>query len=428
MLFIYSNTVTERLRYICSFLFGELMPIDYQLTTDTEKFIRHEGPKINYSAETLSDVALHIQPVSLLFEQNIISHPIECREFSGMKIFFSSSSVDIPFDIFAASFYLLSRYEEYLPHPKDEYGRFAHTHSVAFQYDFLQRPMVNLWADHFADALKKKFPELNIQFPAFEFIPTYDIDIAFSFHGKGFFRNFGGFLKRPSLLRLKVLLSLHKDPFDCFGRLDELHRTFGLSPIYFLLMARRNGKFDKNILPARKRMQMLIRDLSQKYTLGAHPSWASGEDGKELSRERELLEEIAGKKISRSRQHYIRFNLPEEFRKLIAAGITDDYSMGYGSINGFRASVAQPFYWFDLGRNETTALKLHPFCFMEANAFYEQKLTVGQAYDELMRYLNLCKNHHGQLITVWHNHLLGDDPLYAGWRSMYEQFLRNLNA
>ena len=40
---------------------------------------------------------------------------------------------------------MLSRYEEYLPHIKDEYGRFEAKESLAFKYGFLEIPIVDKW-------------------------------------------------------------------------------------------------------------------------------------------------------------------------------------------------------------------------------------------------------------------------------------------
>lgn len=137
---------------------------------------------------------------------------------------------------------------------------------------------------------------------------------------------------------------------------------------------------------------------------------------------------MTGIKISASRQHYIRFELPRTYRTLAEAGIREDYSMGYGSINGFRASVASPFYWYDLEREQTTALLLYPFCFMEANAFFEEGLSAMQALDEMYRYYHAVRKVNGLFITVWHNTFLGTDPLYRGWREAYAQFFREATA
>ena len=136
---------------------------------------------------------------------------------------------------------------------------------------------------------------------------------------------------------------------------------------------------------------------------------------------------MSGKKITASRQHYIRFTLPFTFRRLINAGITDDHSMGYGSINGFRASVASSFYWYDLKKEQQTGLLLHPFCFMEANSFFEQKYLPQRAYEEMMHFYNAVKAVNGTLITIWHNSFLGNYRSFAGWKEIYEEFVSKMS-
>src|SRR5690606_1402201 len=96
-----------------------------------------------------------------------------------------------------------------------------------------------------------------------------------------------------------------------------------------------------------------------------------------------LLETATGSSIKASRQHYIRLRIPETYRQLRKAGIAFDFSMGYGSLNGFRASAALPFYWYDLEKEEPTDLLIFPFCFMEANSYFEQSQNVDQAFEEL---------------------------------------------
>jgi len=136
------------------------------------------------------------------------------------------------------------------------------------------------------------------------------------------------------------------------------------------------------------------------------------------------MEGISGQKMIRSRQHYIRFTLPYTYRALLQCGIIQDFSMGYGSINGFRASVASSFYWYDLEKEEKTALRLFPFCFMDANAYYEQHYTTGQAMTELMHYYYQIRKVNGLMVTIWHNSILGRDTEFAGWKEVYETFLR----
>ena len=404
-------------------------------------FNDYNGPKINYGYEDISDNELLIINYPLLFEESIKKQNISCikvmSSVAGRPYFtaFYQSEGDYPFDIFAAVFYLLSRYEEYLPHTEDEYGRYAHTSSLAFKQGFLHIPLVNIWIQDFAQALKQKFPALRIRSSTFQFQPTYDIDEAYAFKNKGVTKSLGGFARSVvngewSMVRqrIKVLQNKKSDPYDAYEWMDKLHERNDLDPIYFFHVALEKGKYDKNISPSVPAMQQLIKQHANKYAIGIHPSWASGDKKNLLAEEIKTLESASSKKITVSRQHYIRFTLPYTFRRLIDAGITDDYSMGYGSINGFRASVAKSFYWYDLKKEKTTHLLLHPFCYMEANSFFEQKYLPQRAYEEMMQYYHAVKAVSGKLITIWHNSFLGNYRSFAGWKEVYAEFVRAVKS
>jgi hypothetical protein len=167
----------------------------------------------------------------------------------------------------------------------------------------------------------------------------------------------------------------------------------------------------------------LITSIASTYKVGLHPSWASGDHPQLLKKEKSWLEKITEQSIKLSRQHYIRFTLPATYRQLLSAEILEDYSMGYATVNGFRASVATPFYWYDLKNDVKSPLRVHPFCFMDANAFFEEKKSPEEAFNDLMRYLEVVRSVGGTMITIWHNPFLGTDPLFEGWREVYEQFI-----
>ncbi len=427
---LYYSSITSRLRYITDFFGKEITGRPFELTTDKEYYIKSNTAKINYSPERISPEEFWISPHSLLFENKITEQVVQCFEVNGQKAFFKTAG-DFPFDIFAASFYLLSRYEEYLAHEKDMYGRYAHENSLAFKEDFLGRPLINIWLQQFKKALKQKFSLLPSPDSRFTFLPTYDIDIAWSYKHKGWWRSLGGLMqslikgKWPQFKeRVNVLQGKQKDPFDSYGWLNQLHEKHQLKPYYFFLLADKKGKYDKNISPRQKALQALISDHLIRYPVGIHPSWRSGDKHSLLKEEIDSLQSITGTKVLSSRQHYIRFTLPETFRRLIENGIQFDFSMGYGSINGFRASVSSPFYWYDLEKEKQTELMLFPFCFMEANSFYEQKYTAQQALDEMRHYYDEVRSVNGTFIMIWHNQFLGTDKLYEGWKEVYEEFIK----
>lgn len=427
---IYSPTITSRLQYIADFSGKEITCKPFDLTSDLSYYQKESGVKINYSTERISAEEFWIKPHALLFENKITEQAIDCFEENKQKAFFKTEG-DFPFDIFAASFYLLSRYEEYLPHQKDVYGRYAHENSLAFKERFLDTPLVNLWLKDFKNVLQKKFPSFTIHHSPFTFLPTYDIDIAWSYKHKGFWRSAGGLLQsmirgsfKQCKERISVLRGKQRDPYDTYGWINGLHEKYKLKPYYFFLLSHQTSRYDKNILPNKKALVNLISDHLIRYPVGIHPSWRSGDQHSLLEKEINTLSAITSHKVLSSRLHYIRFTLPETFRRLIDAGIRFDFSMGYGSINGFRASVTTPFYWYDLEKEEKTELMLFPFCYMDANSFYEQKFTAKQAMEEMRHFYNVTKEVNGTFIMIWHNQFFGTDHLFKGWKEAYENFLK----
>ena len=431
---VYTTSITPRLQYIFQFIGNEIVGEKFQFTTEAEAFKQYQESKINYSSEPLSEQEFYLSPHSILFEKTVTPQSISCFVSDGTKAFFPTKG-EFPFDIFAASFYLLSRYEEYLPYQPDAYGRYAFENSLAYKEGFLHQPLINTWLVLFKEALKKKFPSLAIKTSSFMFLPSYDIDIAWSYRYKGWWRNMGGLIR--SLLtgkikewkeRMAVTLKKQKDPYDAYGWMNQLHEKYKLRPYYFFLLAKHTGRYDKNISPAEPAMKALVYDHVIRYPVGIHPSWRSGDDPSLLKEEIDTMRKITGTDIQSSRQHYIRFALPETFRRLTDLGIRFDFSMGYGSVNGFRASVASAFYWYDLLNEKQTELLLFPFCFMDANCFYEQKYTTQQALDEMRQYYQAVKNVNGTFIMIWHNSFLGTDPLFNGWKDIYEQFIKEISV
>lgn len=418
MLLIYTPTITPRLSYTLQFIFGEVLKCEYQITTEQ---VNHQGQCICYDDVSTADFV--VNPSGLLFEEGVRPQALKPSKHNNQTVLFSTNGNGYTFDIFSAVFYLISRYEEYLPHEKDLYGRFPYQQSVAHQEDFLKYPLVNFWLNDFAIALKQAYPEWNYIQSEFNYVPTFDVDMAWSFKNKGFLRNLGGWLSNPDLKRLKVLSGNEKDPYDSFEWINAQTKK-ELKPLYFILAANERSKFDKNIPLKHPAMQGLIKKLKQ-HQIGIHPSYESSVQLDLIEFEKKNLEAITNSNITKSRQHYLKFDLPNTYRALIAAGITDEYSMGYGTINGFRASTANSFLWYDLEKESVTNLRVHPFCFMDANSIFEQKFNADETFSELRFYVEQCRLAKGTLITIFHNHLLGDD--YPAYKKVYQTFLEEIS-
>jgi len=428
-LIVYASHISARLSYIVSTLFSGAV-----VTDEKEEFFSCKGIKINYSGEQISGDSFWIVPYGLLEEQGVHEHSIDCSEWDGLTIFFNTPG-DLPFDIFSASFFLLSRYEEYWPHKLDEYGRYAHANSIAYKESFLKLPLVNLWQKSLETLLQRRFPNspFTTHHSSFRFIPTYDVDIAYSYLHKPLWKNVLGFYRdllqgkfAQVMERGNVYSGREQDPYDTFDWIDSLHKKYHLQPIYFFLTIIKRGKYDKNLLASCGALQKLYQRLSAKYNFGMHPSWQSGTDENLLKREISRLQNITQQKITRSRNHYLRFTIPHTYRRLISEGITDDYSMAYGTVNGFRASYTLPFRWYDLEKELATDLTIHPFCFMDATSFFDQGYSAMQASEEIQYYYDEVKKVDGEFICLFHNHFLTEQPEWIAWREMYAWFLEKV--
>lgn len=192
---VYVTTVTNRLHYILDLVLRDLVGIDYELTTDVDKFSFHTGPKFNYSNKQIGE-ELFFYATDLLFEKKIRRQDLSVFDWNDTKAFFATHpKYVIPFDPFAASFYMVSRYEEYLPYNADKFSRFDAAECFAFQKGFLTKPIVNIYAKIVRKILKEQFPELSFREKTFKYVSTVDIDNAWAYQEKGLIRTCGALMR-----------------------------------------------------------------------------------------------------------------------------------------------------------------------------------------------------------------------------------------
>ncbi len=428
MLTIFSPHISSRLQYIVAVLFKD----SAVLTDNREVYLLNEGPGINYSDQSVNK-GIQIIPVVLMEETGIRKQDFKVNQWQGLPVFFSGSG-QIPFDVFAASFYLLSRYEEYLNHEKDQYGRYDHRNSIAFQHGFLDIPLVDYWMLELERELQKKHPDYHLPERQFIVQPTYDIDVAYRFRYASPFKNIKGYFTDLLMGRFEALMERsaiysgkEKDSYDIYDWLNALHQQHHLNPFYFFLVAEKRKGYDKNVDPHTRGMSELIKTHAEKYRIGIHPSVQSNADANCLEREIKLLAYHAQQQVSISRQHYLQLHLPETYQALINMGIQQDYSMGYGAVNGFRASTSHPFYWYDLSKEQTTSLQITPFCYMDSTAIFHERLNAEMAMERMQYFFETVKKASGVFSYVMHNHFLTEQKEWIMWRNMYETFVKTIS-
>ncbi len=427
----YTPKILPRIRYIVSFLLGEQLGLTISFTDDARAFAKNRKAKINYSSERLAPEELFIPQHSLLRETGIVSQNITIFQHNNLPAFFEKKvpQTDLPFDLFAFSFYLLSRYEEYLPFEADAHGRFPATESLAYRHGFLQQPLVDLWALELKKRLQLQFPQLEFPTRTAHFLPTYDIDQAWAYRHKSWWRTLGSLAKalgRKDWLRLRERWQVHlqqqPDPFFTFPYLDDLHEQFELRPIYFFLVGE-HGAFDKNIDPERPAFRQIIQQLSERYPVGIHPSYQSNADPTLVLTELQRLRSITGRTVTQSRQHFLKLRFPQTYRQLLEAGIQQDYSMGYAAQTGFRASTAHPFLWYDLENETATNLRVYPFQAMDVTLRKYLGLSPKAALEHLEQLWQTTQAVQGTFVTLWHNSSFSVTNGWRGWPERYVQLL-----
>jgi hypothetical protein len=429
MLLIFIPQITPRHEYVFSHIFGYL-GIDFKLTSAAEAFKLSKIPKFSYSASPLSD-EMFFASCGFLEKDNVEDITPNLGENESGKTLFAHSinQSSFTFDIFSAVFFMISRYEEYLPFKPDEYGRFEAKESIAYKNDFLYTPVVDLWILQLTDLLKMKFPDLKLNHHQYNFTPTYDIDIAWSYKHKGFRRNLGGFLRDVIHLningcfsRILVLTGLKSDPYDSFDYQFKLEDKYDLKSVHFFHPGT-YGKFDKNIPPENKHIKLLLGKISEKSILGIHPSFRSANNPELLKQEIRRLQKASGKKIVAARQHFIKIQFPFTYRNFTDSGITDDYSMGFATDIGFRAGTSNPFLFFDVLQNKTTQLKIHPFVLMEGVFKYYKNIPAQDIINYCAPMIQTIKKTNGTFVSLWHNESLGNAGKWKGWRNIYEDMI-----
>jgi hypothetical protein len=426
MLLILIPKETNRLHFTMQLMLTKLLGLEVNYTNDLSFFKNFDGPKFSYGVP-VDEKFLFFESNGLLFESKIYAIELKHFTFEGGLVFFHINNNDsaLPFDPFAASFYLVSRYEEYLPHLRDNHNRFMAAGSDAYQQGYLHKPLVNIWSVRIKNILHKWFTDLKFSTPVYSFVPTIDIDAAYAFKNKGLTRAVGGIAKAfqnqeydEVRHRIRVLLRLEHDPFDTFELQMQLQKKYNYRAIYFILLAD-YGPNDKNIPYNNRYFQQLIRYLADYAEIGIHPSYASFLQPSLMVMETARLSKILKRDVEFSRQHFLKLSMPETYRNLINNDITHDFTMGYAEVTGFRASICTPFPFFDLDQDSITNLIIHPFAAMDGTLHDYMKLTPQKATETINELIHEVKKVGGTFMPLWHNPALNEVGDWKGWLKVY---------
>ena len=427
MLLVYTHKITPRIKFTFKHLCTRILGIPVSFTTTIEEFIAHNSFKMSYTRQPLGS-EIFIRSHDLLFEQGISDPDIKIANWDDTKcFFFNGDKSAIPYDIFAASFYLLSRYEEYLPHVKDEYGRFSANESLAYKYKFLKQPVIDIWAYKFKAVLQAQYPDHKFPERSYRIKPVIDVPSPYDFRLKGLMRTFGGTLKdlfafsfKRFYYRYMVLFRFKRDPYDTFKYVLNKQKQTKFKFHFFFLIGD-YSTFDKGVSVYRKDFVSLIKSVADYCNVGLKVSYFAIEDKTILKTEHKRMEGIINTSLMESRNSFSKLNLPDLYRNLVELEVQDDYTMGYVNELGFRAGTCTPFFFYDLDYEVQTPLRINSYHVIDSALLKNTSLLDKK--ESLQYIINQVKRVNGEFVPVFHNYTFSGIGRWKDFKELFNMIL-----
>ncbi len=322
-------------------------------------------------------------------------------------------------DWLAAIFYLLSDYEKYQAEHLDAHGRYDPAVYPSAQWGLDRQPQVQVWAQSLGYRIRRLYPRLPLSPPPFRVSYTVDVDHPWRYRYKGPLATYGGMARAlwqrhwgEFRRRWRTWLG-GPDPNFTF---PTLYRLLPPAQTVFFCLLDRNSPHDSRFTYRHPQWRRLMQEFQRRgYRVGIHPSYTSYRDGYRIGWETQHLSQVIGQPVRHSRQHFLRFRLPDTYRHLLAAGIRHDYTPCLYPSGGFPHGMAQPFFWYDLLAEQQTELLLHPTQVMDRSLQYYRGMAPQQALAHLEQLLATTRRYGGTFTLLLHNDSLSETDEWRGW-------------
>lgn len=388
---------------------------------------------VGYTADTntFSRYRVVIIP-SPFFRENVygkkISMPqLPLDEIEGVPLLFGSPKTEwhgdtwvVHADIIASAYFLLTRYEEIRKREvRDIHGRFPGKESLPYKGGFIHRPIV----DEYGKLLRKWLRQAQVS-AAKEPAPqikkiwlTHDVDAPFFCRS---FRNIAReTIKGIGLAQAWKLYNgpIADDPFYTFPWLlqqgSSLQNVIGKKRCESIFFFKSSGSSVQDKPQYRlqsKEVQKLLHLCREGEThIGMHSSWDAGKTPSLIALEKKKLELHCRQPIRYNRHHYLSLREPEDTAWIEKAGITDDFTMGYADVAGFRLGTSRPVHWINPeNKRISSSLLLHPLTLMDCSL--SEPGYMNFSYEEALEYslqlVGQVAEANGELVLLWHNDLV----------------------
>lgn len=430
MLLVNLERPSLRARYIARHVFERMLGWPIEFTTSAEAFRASNGPKLSYGAMPIEG-AFHVPSSGALGTMEGGTHEPAYRGTGADLVLFPVGDGS---DVFAACFYLLALIEEYGVDDTDAHDRPKTSRLLAVRQGAERIPLVDRWALRLAEDLRRRFPELPEPRRAYRHVLTVDVDNGLKYAGRSFKRALGASFKelvRGDVAGLRERWQVRRgakaDPYVRFA--DEFAACADdTDRVVAFILARGEDVFDHGADIDHPAYRELIKRLATFGEIGLHPSYGSSRTTVLVDAERHQLQHASSRAVHLSRQHFLRWRIPETLRHLNDTGFTEDHTLGFSDRIGFRAGTCTPFPWYDLEREQETALMLWPFAAMDSALSEKMGRTAEQALDGMKELANAVRAVDGTFVSVWHDRYLSGHKQFAPWPGVLRQLVQHARA
>ncbi len=432
-----SNFFQPEKEYCFHILFRELLGLEYRVIFSEEKNYRLQlpnGEEIIVEDRFFSNQkeADFLRPETVPTDAPTFSSPFDGSPLTSIfgrnQFIFNEKEIRCGLDIFASAFFMLTRWEEFVSKERDRHERFPSEQSLAFKAGFLDRPVVN----EYADLLWQMFARLGWQPPRpkrnFNLTVTCDVDHPrLWWSASDRLKTLAGTIfKRGDFGEASFWLQHHffqkRDPYDVFDEwLDFFEKNNHTG--HFNFLGKRPPSSDCWYPLEHPFVKNLIRKIAEHgHVVGFHPSYEAFENQEVFLSELASLQALSPTPVTTGRQHYLRFAAPKTWQTWENAGMAWDSTLGYPEAEGFRCGICQDFPVFNFLTRKMLNLREKPLTAMDVTLALYRKYSPETAFEKLQNLRRQTERHGGEFVLLWHNSSW-NSYFWADWREVFRAFI-----
>ena len=414
-----NNNINEK-KYIIDILFGEFLGLDYKIKVGSNNYeiLLDNGNKLIFKDVFFNQFPVDLDYLKIENIPNNIEYVINKFLEEKTPILFGDNSLNITnksiecgMDIFASSFFMLTRWEEHVNQSKDQHKRFPASESLAYKYNFLERPIVN----EYIEMIKKMLLSLGFQASfkqrEYQLILTHDIDHIYMWDSfkKFLFTLLKDLIKRPSFKNfyqniyyyIQVLFKLKKDPYDTYEYIMELSESINVKS-HFFFMGKGVTQYDNHYNSGSKAVKKIVEHIVQKgHYVGIHPTYNAYNSTEQFRKEKQELEQNFDTDIQFGREHYLRFEVPETWQVWEDNNMKWDSTINYADNDGFRSGTCYEYSIYNILSQKKLNLKEKPLIVMDANSI--DMLQPDEMEKNILMLIGQVEKYKGEFVLLWHN-------------------------